>query len=187
MDRNEEIIKIATELFSEKGYDNTSTRELAKASELSVAGLYYFFQNKEEILFTILNTSLSKYLESLRSTIEADVNPKTNIEKIIECVVRHILENKKEITLLVKESKRLSPEQLVIIRSKEREVFDLIRNEMIRLNDKGCLKDFNLSFLTFAIIGIVNYTKNWYDSKSGLSIEELIAEIKELFFKGVLK
>ena len=187
IDRNEEIIKIATVLFSEKGYDNTSTRELAKAVDLSIAGIYYFFQNKEEILFSILSSSLSKFLESVRSAINKDKDPKTNITQIIDCVVKHVVENNMEIGLLLKESRRLSPEQLVIIRNREREVFILIRNEILRLNSEGCVKDFNSSFLTFALLGMINYSHYWFDPNSQLSIEEFVAGTTELFFNGILK
>lgn len=187
IDRNEEIIKIATALFSENGYDNTSTRELAKAVNLSIAGIYYFFQNKEEILFTILSSSLNRFFESVSSAINTDDNPRTNITRVIDCMVRHVVENKKEIRLLLKESKRLNPEQLVIIKNREREVFNLVRNEIMRLNNEGCLKDFNLSFLTFGLFGMINYIHYWYEPNSELSIEEFIAQTTELFLNGVLK
>lgn len=187
IDRKEEIIKIATVLFSENGYDHTTTRELAKAVKLSIAGIYYFFQNKEEILFTILNSSISGFVESLRTVINTDDNPQTNITRIIDCVIKHSVENKREIGLLIKESKRLSPKQLEIIRNREREVFGLIRNEFLRLNNEGCLKNFNLSFLTFSLFGMLNYTHYWFDPESQLSIEELVAEATELFLKGVFK
>ena len=187
IDRKEQIMKIATVLFSENGYDKTSTRELAKAAELSIAGLYYFFQNKEEILFSILDLALNKLFKSVHSAINTDDNPQTNITRIIDCMVIHVVENKMEIGLISKESQQLSPEQLVIIRNKERDVFVLIRNEIRRLNKEGCLKDFNLSLLTFALLGMINYSHYWYDPKSQLSIKEFVAEATELFFNGVLK
>lgn len=186
VERNEEIIKIATDLFSEKGYDNTTTRELAKAAELSSAGLYYFFQNKEEILFTILNLALSRFLESVSSAINSDDDPQTNITRIIDYLAKHYVENKKEVDLILKEIQRLNPEQLSIIRNIEREAFDLIRNEIRKLNEECSLNDFNLSFLTFALLGIINYTRLWFDTNNQLSIDEFAKQTTELFFNGVL-
>ncbi|MDA8234969.1 MAG: TetR/AcrR family transcriptional regulator [Clostridia bacterium] len=180
-ERKEEIIKIATVLFSGNGYDNTSTRDLAKSAELSIAGLYYFFQSKEEILFTILNSALIKFVESVSSAINTDSNPQTNIKQIINCVVKHVIENNKEIGLLLRESTRLSPEQLGIIKNRQKDVFILIRNEILRLKYEGCVKDFNLSFLTFSLFGIINYSHYWFDQASELSTEEFVAETTELF------
>ena len=50
--RKELILETAQELFYRNGYDSTSVRELAKETGLSVAGVYYFFSDKEDILFT---------------------------------------------------------------------------------------------------------------------------------------
>ncbi len=187
IERKEEIIKVATVLFSKNGYDNTSTRELAKAVELSIAGLYYFFINKQEILFTILDSALNRLLISIRSTINNNEKPQMNIARIIDHVVKEIVENKMEISLLLKESQRLSPEQLVIIRDKERAVLNLIRNEISRLSDEGNFKNLNLTATAFALLGMTTFAHNWFDPNGKLSVEEFIAETTEIFFRGILK
>jgi len=187
IDRKEEIMKIAIVLFSENGYDNTSTRELAKAAELSIAGIYYFFQNKEEILFSILNSLLNKLLKSMRSAINRDDTPQTNITRIIDHGLKEVIENKMEIGLLLKETQRLSPDQLVIIRNKEKDVFNLIKNEISRLNGEGRLKNLNLTATTFSLLAIISFSHNWYDPKGQLSTKEFVAETTELFLNGALK
>lgn len=187
IERKEEIMKKATELFSEGGYDNTSTRELAKAVDLSVAGLYYFFQNKEEILFNILNQSLSRMVESVIVAVNNNDDPQTNIKRIIENLSQEVLANKMEIGLLLKESERLNPEQLLIINNKKREVFILIKKELSKLNDEGRLKNNNLTFITFALLAVINFSFHWFNPKGKLSIKDFIAETNELFFNGVLK
>lgn len=187
IDRKEEITKAAAALFSENGYDNTSTRELAKAVDLSIAGLYYFFQNKEEILFTILNSSLNKFLVSIKSAVNENDHPQANITRIIDYGVKEVIENKKEISLLLKESQRLSPEQLAIIKNKEREVFMLTKNEILRLNSDGRLKEFNITFTTFSLLAIIIFSHNWFNPHGQLSTKEYISDITELFFYGILK
>ncbi|AGL00032.1 TetR/AcrR family transcriptional regulator [Desulfoscipio gibsoniae] len=185
--RKEEIIKVATVLFSKNGYDNTSIRELAKACELSVAGLYYFFQNKEDILFNILNSSLDRLMQYVSSAINKNDSPQTNIKRIIDHGVQCVMESKMEIGLLLKESPRLNPEQQVIIKNNEREVIHLIRNEISRLNDEGSLKNFNLTFLAFSIWSIISFSHNWFNPEGQLSTKGFVTETTELFFNGVLK
>jgi AcrR family transcriptional regulator len=187
IDRKEEIMKIATMLFSEGGYDNTSTRELAKAVELSVAGLYYFFHNKEEILFNILDSCMAKLLGNVESGIKKDDDPQTNIARVIEHMVIDVVEQKMQIGLLIKESNRLNPEQLEIINNKKRDMVKLIKNEISRINDQDRLKHFNLTFLTFALIAIVNWAYRWFDPNGPLTAKEFALETTNLFFYGVLK
>ena len=185
-DRKDEIIKIATVLFSENGYDNTSIRELARNVELSVAGLYYFFQNKEEILFNILNRTLTSLLEYVQLAINKDNDPQTNITKVIDHFVKEVVDNKMEIVLLLKESQRLKPEQLAIIKKKERGVIKLIKNEISRLSNEGRLKNFNLTSTTFTLLAIINFTRYWYDPRGQLSTKEFVTETTDLFLNGVL-
>ena len=48
---NKEIIlKAATELFSKNGYDKTSIRDITKKAEVSIGTLYFYFENKKDIL-----------------------------------------------------------------------------------------------------------------------------------------
>lgn len=185
--RKSQIIKAATLLFSKNGYDNTSIRELAKAVNLSVAGLYYFFQNKEEILFDILNHLLTKLLKSVRSTASDYVDAQTNITLIIEGIVKEVVDNKMEIVLLLKESRRLKPEQLVVIRNKERAVINLIKGEISRLDDENRLKNINLTSATFTLLAIINFTRYWFNPNGPLSTSEFVKETTEILFNGVLE
>jgi len=43
-----EILDYATEIFAEKGYEGASMRDLSRLSGISLAGLYYYFESKEE-------------------------------------------------------------------------------------------------------------------------------------------
>jgi AcrR family transcriptional regulator len=52
--RREEILTVALELFSRRGYDRTSFREVARATGLTQAGLLHHFGSKEELLVEVL-------------------------------------------------------------------------------------------------------------------------------------
>ena len=45
-----EILEHATGVFYEKGYDAASMRDLSRATSMSLAGLYYYFESKEDAL-----------------------------------------------------------------------------------------------------------------------------------------
>lgn len=72
--RNEaKILKAAVELFSRKGYDGTRIAEIAEASELPKANVYYYFATKEEIYTRLIESVLEgwdKALEHIRPESE---------------------------------------------------------------------------------------------------------------------
>jgi AcrR family transcriptional regulator len=53
MGTRERILEVATELFTEKGYDKTSLREIAERLGFTKAALYYHFESKEDILLAL--------------------------------------------------------------------------------------------------------------------------------------
>jgi AcrR family transcriptional regulator len=53
-DTRERILAVASELFTEQGYEGTSLREIADRLDITKAALYYHFRSKDEILETLL-------------------------------------------------------------------------------------------------------------------------------------
>lgn len=64
-----EILRVALELFTEKGYEATSTRDISEALGLTKSSLYYHFRNKEEIVASLL-TERRHDLDDLVAWIE---------------------------------------------------------------------------------------------------------------------
>jgi AcrR family transcriptional regulator len=56
--RKEEILEVAAGLFAEHGFDGVSLTEIAAAVGLSKATLYHYFSRKEEIIGTIVVTTI---------------------------------------------------------------------------------------------------------------------------------
>lgn len=53
------ILQTALELFGRHGYHGVSTRDIARAVEISPSAMYHHFRSKEELLFEILSKGLA--------------------------------------------------------------------------------------------------------------------------------
>jgi AcrR family transcriptional regulator len=71
-----EIITHATEVFCEKGYEGASMRDLSRASGMSLAGLYYYFESKERLLFLIQRHTFSTIVQRLKGRLEGVIDHK---------------------------------------------------------------------------------------------------------------
>jgi AcrR family transcriptional regulator len=69
-DTRERIQEVALELFGERGYDDTSMREIAERLGLTKAALYYHFKTKEEILGTVM-ADLAAEIDELSAWVHA--------------------------------------------------------------------------------------------------------------------
>jgi AcrR family transcriptional regulator len=72
-DTRQRILRVATELFSEQGYDGTSLRQLADRLGFTKAALYYHFQSKDEILEALIDPVL-EMLDDLVERLEKTQN-----------------------------------------------------------------------------------------------------------------
>src|ERR1700752_4922918 len=64
-----EILGHATDVFDEKGYAGASMRDLSRASGMSLAGLYYYFESKEKLLYLIQKHTFETVLRSARERL----------------------------------------------------------------------------------------------------------------------
>ncbi len=53
--RRDEILQAAAQVFADKGYDNTTTRDIAAAVDMGESTLYNYFTNKREILLAVID------------------------------------------------------------------------------------------------------------------------------------
>src|ERR1700745_1381716 len=80
------IIVHATNVFYEKGYEGASMRDLARSSGMSLAGLYYYFESKERLLYLIQKHTFATIVQRLKSRLEGVAGPK---ERILLFVLNH--------------------------------------------------------------------------------------------------
>jgi AcrR family transcriptional regulator len=69
-ERREHIVKVATELIAQKGYNNVNTRELAGALGMSTGGLYHYIGSKSDVLYLIINFTSELTGQTLRNLAE---------------------------------------------------------------------------------------------------------------------
>jgi AcrR family transcriptional regulator len=86
MKRRDAIIEAATYLFSEKGFKETSTAEVAERSGVAQGTLFYHFKTKEGMLLKVYETVMDSYLSGLRTALEGE---DTGLEAVLEAVRFH--------------------------------------------------------------------------------------------------
>jgi TetR/AcrR family transcriptional regulator len=69
---NDRILKKALELFSEKGYDATSVREICEAAGITKPTLYHFYGSKEGVYRAIVDGALMRFQSDLIRSLGGD-------------------------------------------------------------------------------------------------------------------
>jgi len=83
MSRKDTLLKAIIELFAEKGYNGTSTTEIAEKAGVAQGTLFYHFKNKEGMLLFILDDILGKYLADMEEIAQAPLGGLEAIKALI--------------------------------------------------------------------------------------------------------
>lgn len=171
------IIAKSSILFWEKGYTETSMRDIAGACGFRPANIYNFFKSKESILFEILSQELLeivspiRYLRDDRST-----SPVEALRFMIENHVKLTLGEKSSSKLLFDVGlKNLTPaNRKKIIRL--RDEYDGIGEAIVRRGQRAGVfaKDMDEKIAVFSIGSIIARSRIWYSPKGRYSVDEII-------------
>ena len=187
MDKRHEIYEKALELFISQGYEQTPLSRIAKELGITKAGLYHYFNSKEELLFFIHEQNLNRDLVPIIETAEKILDPKERISYLITSYTKSSMARDPSQKMLIHEVSNLSPEHRNIITKIWRRFFDIIRDTLWELESSGLSKKINKTFATFALIGMCRWTFNWYDHSRKDSSDDVCDTYKDIFFNGILK
>jgi len=154
-DTRSEILLVAKELFTEKGYDATSLREIAEPLGITKAALYYHFQSKDDILRALLEPMATLLTELVRR-LEAS----TNIEAwadTLSWVVEMIFENVSFFQLI--DRNRHAMRELHDTVEDLAEQFDL--HERVQSAVHAAAADIGQEIRMFAALGAVTAFDDW--------------------------
>ncbi|WP_375476370.1 TetR/AcrR family transcriptional regulator [uncultured Jatrophihabitans sp.] len=88
------ILRSALAAFYEVGYHGTSVRDIARRTGLTVPALYYHHENKEAILYTLLDGSIDLVIDRCRQAVaDAPDEPGAVFRNLVGCLARYMVEH----------------------------------------------------------------------------------------------
>ena len=178
------IGKAASKVFNEKGYLQTTMKDIAVTAQMSKGGIFHYFTSKNEILFFILNNYMDFALRNLEQELAETKDPSSKIKFIISRHIDFYLKNLSEGKTLFRDAHLLPAKYFDVIARKEREYYKIAAGVLSEiLGDR--LQEGELAVVTFALIGMCNWTFSWYKSEGLVTPENLSSIIYDIFSRGV--
>jgi len=179
-----QILVHATDVFDEKGYEGASMRDLSRASGMSLAGLYYYFESKEKLLYLIQRHTFTTILERLRSRLEGVSDPEARIRVFIANHLQYFLANQKAMKVLSHEDEVLKNGYGAEIAGIKREYVRICVELMNDLQRSRGL-DFSSRTAALSLFGMMNWIYTWYKARLDGDAEELAREMGDIFLHGL--
>ena len=81
--RRDELLAIAARLFAEKGFRNTTVRDIADAAGILSGSLYHHFDSKESMVDEILSSFQDELFGQYDAILGSDTDPRSKLEQAV--------------------------------------------------------------------------------------------------------
>jgi AcrR family transcriptional regulator len=181
------ILKASSKIVAEKGFHRTSVRDISRATKMSLAGLYYYFTTKEELLYLIQERCFVTLLLGWERAATADMDVRTRIRVFAENHLSFFCHNMHEMKVMAHEDESLTGEFQVKILVLKRRYVKVIMDLIRELQDREGRKGIDLRVVTFSLFGMMNWIYTWYQPKRDLPLPQLMEQMLRVYFFGVLQ
>jgi TetR/AcrR family transcriptional regulator, cholesterol catabolism regulator len=165
-EKRADILRAAARVFAAKGYHQASMRDIARTTPASLAGLYYHFPTKEEILYEISASTFDTVMEGAKAALDRGGDPETRLRAFVDNHLAYFAAHLTEMKVLSHESDSLTGERREQIQERKRRYVALAESLLASLDGNGQrgskaqARETRLS--TLALFGMMNWIYTWY-------------------------
>jgi len=171
--RVDQVLETATRLFTERGYDAASIRDLAAALAMRPSSLYHHFAGKQQILFAICFGLQSDFNGAVMPLFHQGKGPVETIQDVIGEHVRFSLARRGEVLVNTRERRSLPPQLLVQVNSLRRAYRDALVAVIEQGRRQGLFAVENPKLAAMAVFDMVNGMFQWFQARDKADVERI--------------
>ena len=185
--RRSELLGIAAGLFAEKGFKNTTVRDIADAAGILSGSLYHHFDSKESMVDEILSTFQEELFGKYDEVLASDDDARTKIERAVRLSFEAIDHHRYEVAIFQNEADYLGSFErfgyLAERHAQSREVWmKLLRQGM----KAGALRqDLDLELAYRFVRDTVWVAVRWYRPGGSMTIETVADQYLAILLEGI--
>ncbi len=179
-----EVLSASSALFAGKGYERATIRDVAQATGMSLAGLYYYFEGKEELLFLIQFRVFQSLCEKLQDIVNKETDPQACLRLMIKMHFDYFIHHMNDLKICSREIESLDGDFYQKVADKRKEYFKLTQSifEKISSTSGGSSADSRLAALY--LFGTLNWIYQWYRPGRDPDASEMASQLSGVYLNG---
>lgn len=155
------LLKVAVEVFIERGYDGTSMEHLSQAAGISKSSIYHHVRGKEELLRRAISRALNGLFGVLDEPRAREGRAVDRLEHVTRRTVEVLMAELPYVTLLLRVRGNTDTERWAVARRRE---FDQRVSELLKqaAADGDLRSDVDARLATRLLFGMINSIVEWY-------------------------
>ena len=178
------VLSAASALFAKKGFERATIRDVSQATGISLAGLYYYFKSKEELLFLIQFRAFDSLCEKLREIIQSETDPQTCLYSMIEMHFEYFIRNMNDLKICSREIESLKGAFYGEVAEKREEYFDLTQSIFEKMGDESDGSPADSRLAALYLFGTLNWIYQWYKPGRDPDAKELASQLSGIYLQG---
>lgn len=186
--RRHQLLHAAARLFRRKGFDATSTRDIAAAVGMRSGSPFYHFKSKDALLYAVMESGMHAAIERQRQAMEAAAAGQARellgqMRILIRTHFDILLGPGSDfIPVMLYESRALTARQRATLAKLQSDYEAAWIPVLEALHARGRLRG-SVKFNRLFILGALNWSVQWFDAKKGATLDELTQEAMALFLQ----
>jgi len=185
IEKREEIISAATNLFSRFGLEKTTMEDIARAAKKGKSSLYYYFKSKEEVFAEVIRKEIAGQEAAIIEAIVKEDDPYNRFRKFVDSRLNYLSEKADQYTTIKDEylNNYKFIENLMADYSKWE--ISTIKSIVEYGRDRGLFEVTDLDSISqalfFALKGLEPWAMNLTRKEIGKSVEALV----DILLRGI--
>jgi len=186
-DKRSRILEAAVQAFSQNGYHATRMSDIAKAADVADGTVYLYFAGKEELLSTIFEDRMSRFLQVGRAELARIDGALAKLRRVVELHLEDLGHNPELTTVFQIELRHSSRFMELYSRGQLRDYFQLIAEILDEGQKEGEIRaGLDTWFATKCIFGILDEAAtNWVLSRKNYRLHTVVPQILDFVMKGL--
>jgi AcrR family transcriptional regulator len=186
--RRVELVNTAARLFRRKGFDGTSTRDIAAAVGMHSGSPFYHFKSKGALLYAVMDEGMRSAIASQTAALSAATQAAPDAAALLRVLIRNHFDvllgpGSDFIPVMLYESRSITARQRASLAKLQGDYESVWEPVLQALSSDGRLQC-PVKLARLLIFGALNWSVQWFDAKKGASLDELADAAMALFIGG---
>ena len=184
--RKEEIIKTASRLFYEKGYQAVSMRDIAADMNIKAASLYNHITGKQEILSSIIMQVAEQFTIGMENVVVKNTSALKKVEEVIELHIDITVNYSVFLATMNDDWMHLPEVDLALFVKMRNDYEENFRKILKQGIDAGEFKTYHPEVILFSILSTLRTLHLWYEKRGKLDVNILKRDMVSVLLKGII-
>ncbi len=187
VDKREAILRAATHVFAQKGYFNSKVSDVAAEAGIADGTVYLYFKSKDEILHSIFDRAMTKFISEGRREIEGLLDPSEKLRRIAELHLERLGSDREMAVVFQVELRGSTKFMQEFSAAGFAEYLDIIRGTIAEGQESGHFRtDIKPVVCAKIFYGALDeMVTNWILSKKAYELGPMAQEVLKIFFGGI--